>query len=188
MVGFPCLTWKIPSGLCCDVFYKQVKLFKPAQRMKTQRKNYFYILKSASRKSENWIIFLTDLFLMNFFTLDFPSLLSKHRSEATPAGPALPLKNSHWAFQEGITALMLFVGVCVCTAHTGSGQTKKQYWLDALFALNWFDSSSVMITSAVNRQHVSRQGWNWTMTFSGKMLRLMTWHLRHVLPRWWRRQ
>lgn len=102
-------------------------------------KNQFYIHKVCIPHKDSWqpacrasgtefllhFSLLTEPFLMYFFTLDFSWLLSKHRSDTTPAVLTPPLKNSHWAFQRGITTTNVCVGVCVCTVQTVSGQRNK---------------------------------------------------------------
>lgn len=123
--------WKIPSRLCCSLISPESKLCYGTNKQsysnlcneRTLRKINSPFTKSACHKdswqsacradggTESLIYFslLTDQFLLYFFTSYFSWLLSKNRSDTTPAVPAPPLKHTHWVFltnTEWITAVI----------------------------------------------------------------------------------
>ncbi len=98
------LTWKIPSW-----WFHLSQSSAQTSYSNLCNMNQFYIHKVCiphtagslpAGRLESLLHFslLTDLLLMYFFTSDFSWLLSKHRLDTTPAVPAPPLKNTHWAF------------------------------------------------------------------------------------------
>lgn len=111
------------------LWYKQVKLFQPMQHESILHSQSLHPTQSwqlACRASGVGSLLhfslLTDLFLMYFFASDFSWLLSKHRLDTTPAVPAPPLKNTHWAFLTVWGWITTVVHLCESTSMFSS------YW------------------------------------------------------------
>lgn len=135
--GAPSLIWKIPSRLSCSLISPESKLCygtnkQSCSNLCNKRKSQFSIHKVCVLHKDSWqpacrvpptesllhFSLLTDQCLLYFFTSDLSWLLSKDRSDTTPAVPPPPLKHTQgFSCQRWVNYCCCKVWVGVCTVY-----------------------------------------------------------------------